>query len=385
MSAVRTAFPVLTRGRRGGGRGVSVADLTTRMTSVSQTILSPLRSQLQDVLHQPLPITEEGILCALQVGADLTVPLTIIGSFDDSNSEAGVKGKLVVHTTGLPGGFVVSGEELVRGRARLRPPFRLAKGGTPSSLGSICLMEAVTKELLTESNNAPTPSASPRGVLDVFYRLARRRHFSLVGMCRVLDCGSRLHPGALQLDFPYQCGGAQATKRYLDITDEVTNVFGAHMRHGTKVLSRYGVAVSVGVVDRITSMTAPTLMWHPSGAPAACLAPMLLGCPVLPLGTVALDYNGPVPGSPLTMKEDPRRYMNFIGNNRYDNSVWLTKGLFGVKPGDSWSPPGKAGGDVDAALTPYEVVGVRYDEVTEEMELLVRDTVTNEVVEAADV
>lgn len=384
MSAPHTAFPLLTRGR-GGGSGASAAALATRMISVSRALLSPLRSQLQDILCQPLPITEEGLLCALQVGADLTVPLTIIGSCDDGDSEADVKSKLVVHTTGLPGGFVVSEEELVRGRARLRPPLPPAAGDTPSSLGSVCLIEAVTRDLLTASNNSPTPSASPRGVLDAFYRLARRRHFSLAGMARVLECGSRLHPGALQLDFPYHCGSAHATKRYLDITTEVADVFGANMRHGTKVLSRYGVAVSVGVVDRLTSLTTPALMWHPSGAPAACLAPILLGCPVLPLGTVALDYNGPVPGSSLTIKEDPRRYMNIIGDDRYDNSVWLTQGLFGVKPGTSWSRPGKAGNDAGTTLTGYEVVGVRYDEAAEEMELLVRDAVTNEVVAAADV
>ncbi|CAJ1032135.1 hypothetical protein Q4I30_006079 [Leishmania utingensis] len=355
------------------------------MSSVSRTMLSSLQSRLQDVLHEPLPITDEGLLCALQVGADLTVPLTIIGSYDDVASETDAKGKLVVHTSGLPGGFVVSDEELVRGRARLRPPLRPPTGDTPPSLGAVCLMEAVTKELIADSNNSTSLSTLPRGVLDVFYQLARRRHFSLSGMGRLLECGSRLHPSALQLDFPYQCGGAQATKRYLDITAEVTDVFGEHLRHGTKVLSRYGVAVSIGVVDRLTSLTTPALMWHPSGAPAACLAPILHGCPVLPLGILSLDYNGPVPGSPLTMKEDPRRYMNIMGDDNCDNSMWLTEGLFGVKPGAPWSRQGRTGSDAGTALTRYEVLGVGYDEAAEEMELLVRDTVTNEVVAAADV
>ncbi|GET90893.1 hypothetical protein, conserved [Leishmania tarentolae] len=384
MSALRTAFPLLTRGQ-GGGSGTNAVALATRMISVSRAFLSPLRSQLQHMLRQPLPITEEGLLCALQVGADLTVPLTIIGSCDDSDSGGNVNGKLILHTTGLPGGFAVEEKELLRGRARLRPPSPPASGDTSSSLGSVCLIEAVTRNLLTDSSNSPTPSGSPQGVLDDFYRLARRRHFSLAGMCRLLECGSRLHPNALQLDFPYHCGSAHATKRYLDITAEVADVFGSHMRHGTKVLSRYGIAVSVGVIDRLTSLETPALMWHPSGAPAACLAPILLGCPVLPLGTVTLDYNGPVPGSSLTIKEDLRRYMNIIGDDCYDNSVWLTQGLFGVKPGASWSPPLKTGNDVGTAMTGYEVVGVRYDEAAEEMELLVRDTATNEVVAAADV
>ncbi|KAG5498787.1 hypothetical protein JKF63_03076 [Porcisia hertigi] len=381
MRAVHTAFPLLTRGAQDGSNSASPKALTTRMGAVSRTLLSPLRSQLQDILRQPLPITEEGLLCALQVGTDLTVPLTIIGHCEDGDTEADIKEKLVVHTTGLPGGFVVSELELLRGRARLRPPPQCAAGDTPSSLGSICLMEAVTKELLTEPNQSPTHTVSPRGVLDAFYRIARRRHFSLAGMSRLLECGSRLHPGALHLDFPYQCGGAQATKRYLDITTEVTNVFGAHVQHGAKVLSRYGVAVSVGVVDRLTSLTTPALMWHPSGAPAACLAPILHGCLILPLGTVALDYNGPIPGSPLTVKEDPRRYMSITGHDRYDNSVWLARGLFGVQPGTPWPRSRTA----SAATTPYEVVGVGYDEAAGEMELLVRDTVSNEVVAAADV
>ncbi|KAK7195450.1 hypothetical protein NESM_000472200 [Novymonas esmeraldas] len=386
MAAVRTAFPVLVR-------GASATPLATQMRIVSRTPLASLQLQLQEIVRAPLPLTGEGLLCAMQVGADLTVPLTVVGACDDDNVAGGEAGGcLVVHSPGLPGGFVVSPGELLRSRARLRPPCRSGVAGdSPSSLGTVCLMEAVSKEWAGVPRSSPVVASSPSppppcsGVLDTFYRLARRRHFSLAGMARVMECGARLHTDALQLDFPYQCGGAQATKRYLDITADVADVFGAHMRHGTKVLSRYGVAVSVGVVDRLTSLATPALLWHPSGAQAACIAPILHGCPLLPLGTVTLDYNGPVPGSRLNSKEDPRRYMDVASQSDYDGSAWLTQGLFGVRPGDAWSPPASPKSNGHGTTAEFEVVGVAYSEAAEEMELLVRDPASGTVVAAADV
>lgn len=381
---MQAAFPVLTRGV---GGGVGPFQLTTRLSTVSRSVLAPLQAQLQEVVRRPLPLTEEGLLCSLRVGADLSVPLTIVGACDELDGAHGTEQRhLVVHSPGLPGGFVTTAHELAHGRARLCPPRPSAAKDAPSSssIGSVCLGEAITKHLATEARGSPPDSASPLGgVVDVFYQLARRRHFSLAGMAQLLQRGALLHPDALRLDFPYQCGGAQASKRYLDTTAEVSDVFGEAMRHGAKVLSRYGVAVSVGVVDRVAALTTPALLWHPSGAPAACLAPMLHACPVLVVGSVKLDYNGPVPGSPLTAREDPRRYMNLTVDNRYDDSLWLTQGLFGVKPGAPWTPPRLT--DAPAAAPAYEVVGVGYDALAEEMELFVRDGVTHVVSAAADV
>jgi hypothetical protein len=322
------------------------------------------------------------------------VPVTIVGACEArGDDEYTGEDNMVVHSPGLPGGFVVRRHELLRSRARVLPRACVGPPDASAlqpSLGAVSLLEAVNAHFAAErappSSNA---AEKTRSILDNFYLRARRRHFSLAGMAELLHRGSQLHPATLQLDFPYQCGGVQATKRYLDITPEVTDVFGAEMRHKAKVLSRYGIAVSVGVVDHLRSVASPALLWHPAGAPAACLAPLLHGCALLPVGTVSLDYNGPVPGSPLTHKEDPRRYMKLAKHGDYDDSVWLTEGLFGVKPGSAWPPASadnlasKAG--ASSPPTSSEVVGVGYNEEAAEMELLVRDSATGKVIAASDV
>ncbi|KPI85088.1 hypothetical protein ABL78_5854 [Leptomonas seymouri] len=383
MSAIGTAFPLLTRCAVQNVTSGAAA-LTTCLCAVTQARLPELRSQLQSIIHEPFALTDGGLHCMLSVGPDLSVPLTIVGTCEARGDDDYTgDDNIVVHSAGLPGGFVVSRQELLRSRARIAP----CRKGTSSfasapqpSLASVSLMEAVNAHLTKEKTTAC-------GVLDSFYSRARRRHFSVVGMAQLLQRGSRLHLGALQLDFPYQCGGAQATKRYLDITREVTDVFGAQMRHGAKVLSRYGIAVCVGVADSMGSAQSPAMMWHPSGAPAACLAPLLHGCALLPVGTVSLDYNGPVPGSPLTLQEDPRRYMKLTSQGCYDDSIWLTEGLFGVKPGSTWPPASEE--EINrkdgSSLPSHEVVGVGYSEEAAEMELFIRDRLTGEVVAAADV
>ncbi|KAL7708210.1 hypothetical protein N2W54_006252 [Lotmaria passim] len=388
MNVLSSAFPVLTR-RASQSAAAGPAALTTRLCAVTQAGLPLLRAQLCDVALAPIPLDADGMHCTLSVGSDVSVPLTIIGACEARGDDEYVgDDNIVVHSPGLPGGFVVTRQELLRTRARLSP---YANDDAPlpaqPSLGSMSLMEAVTAHFTRAASPRVVERATARGILDDFYTRARRRHFSLAGMAELIHRGSQLDPGALQLDFPYQCGGAQATKRYLDITHEVTDVFGASMRHGTKVLSRYGVAVSVGVVDRMAAVAAPALLWHPYGAPAACLAPLLHSCALLPVGTVALDYNGPVPGSPLMVKEDPQRYMKLASDGFYDDSAWLTEGLFGVKPGSVWPPTRSkdAQGRGGSPSSSCKVVGVGYNDVAAEMELYVRDSSTGEVVAAADV
>ncbi|KPA83372.1 hypothetical protein ABB37_03018 [Leptomonas pyrrhocoris] len=384
MNAIGSAFPLLTR-RAGQQVNTGAAALSTRLCAVTQAGLPVLRSQLQDVLHESFVLADDGLHCTLSVGPDLSIPLTIVGTCAAHGGDDEYSGddNIVVHSAGLPGGFVVSRQELLCSRARITPraPGTSSVASAPQpSLGSVSLMEAVNAHFAREKR-------ANRGVLDAFYTRARRRHFSLGGMAQLLHRGSQLHLDALLLNFPYHCGAAHATKRYLDITPEVTNVFGAQMRHGAKVLSRYGIAVGVGVVDRMSSMQSPAMLWHPSGAPAACLAPLLHGCALLSVGTVSLDYNGPVPGSALTQREDPRRYMKLTSQGCYDDSVWLTEGLFGVKPGSAWPPVSEEGASRAAGPSPpsHEVVGVGYNEEIAEMELLIRDGFTGEVVAAADV
>lgn len=393
--ALASAFPLLTRpAQRGAASAPAV--LSTRLCTITQAGLPQLLAQLHDAFHAPFTLAADGVPCTLSVGPDLHVPVTIVGACDaKSDVEYEGEDNIVVHSPGLAGGFVVSRRELLHCRAHLSPrlPSSVSTEGEDdhrNALGSVSLLQTVNAHFAAERHRPfTTTGTAPRGILDDLYTRMRRRHFSLSGMTQLLHRGSLLHHGALQLDFPYQCGGAQATKRYLDITPEVTDVFGAPMRHGAKVLSRYGVAVSVGVVDGMPRSSSPALLWHPSGAPAACLAPLLHGCQLLPVGAVVLDYNGPVPGSPLTFREDPRRYMKLSAEGCYDDSVWLTEGLFGVTPGSAWPPParveafgGRAGSTASSSCA---VVGVGYNEVAGEMELFVRDTSTGEVVAAADV
>lgn len=369
MSSIGSAFLLLTR-RAGQSAAAGAASLTTRLCAVTQAGLPQLLAQLQEATQAPLRIADDGVRCTLAVGPDVSAPLTIIGACEARGDEE-YRGEdnIVVHSPGLPGGFVVPRQELLRCRAHISGQAAAATQPptVQPSLGSLSLMEAVNAHFAA---GAPP---TPRSILDAFYTRARRRHFSLAGMTQLLHRGAQLHADALQLDFPYQCGGTQATKRYLDITPEVADVFGGvEMRHGAKVLTRYGVAVSVGVADHLPSVATPALLWHPSGAPAACLAPLLHGCALLHVGAVSLDYNGPVPGSPLTVREDPRRYMKLDAPGGYDDSVWLTEGIFGVKPGDAWTPSSV-------------VVGVGYSEETAEMELYVRDNATGAVTAAADI
>lgn len=384
------AFPLLTRSV-GHSTATTPSALSTRLCTITRSGLPQLLAQLQDTRHTAFTLAEDGVPCTFSVGPDLHVPITIVGSCDPkSDDDFQGEDNIVVHSPGLAGGFVVSRQDLLHCRASLSPrkpnTSTLADGAdSGTSFGAVSLMETVNAHFAA-GRHGGAKSGATSGLLDALYTRLRRRHFSVAGMAQLLRRGSLLHPAALKLDFPYQCGGAQATKRYLDITPEVTDVFGAPMRHGAKVLSRYGIAVSVGVVDRMNHGAAPALLWHPSGAPAACLAPLLHGCALLPVGAVPLDYNGPVPGSPLTLREDPRRYMKLSADSSYDDSVWLTEGLFGVKPGSTWPPAGGvASRRAGPAVAPREVVGVGYNAVAGEMELFVRDASTGEVAAAADV
>lgn len=370
MPAQKAAFPVLVR--CGQAAGASLPALTTQLMEVCRASLPRVQELLRRSSSRLCPITDEGLQCEALVGAEISIPLTVVGSLIASRGST-ESSTLLLHSPGLPGAFQATAEELYAARCRIAcPEPRHKVGASTPDVGTLCLMEAINQHFTIERGRLP--------ILDRFYSIARRRCFSLRGMEHLIASGQQLHLDALQLTFPYHCGGAQAVKQYLDITPEVADVFGPHRRHGTKILTRYGTAVGVGATrgGGSTALETPSWMWHPSGATAACLAPLLDGCRRLPVGTIPLDYNGPTPTSAILQGEDPRRYMNVTMEERYDTTLWLTKGLFGVQPGDVWRRPG------DASSPPFRVVGVGYQPATAELELFVRNTQNGDIIPADD-
>nr|CCC91105.1 conserved hypothetical protein [Trypanosoma congolense IL3000] len=202
-------------------------------------------------------------------------------------------------------------------------------------------------------------------VLDNLLSLVRRRVVSLRGSETLLRIGGRINDEGLELSFPYHCGGSHALKQYFDVSEEACTLFGPNMKHGTKMLCRYGAAVMVGVAPE-KSLGCPVPFWNPMGAPAACLAPVFNGCHVIPVGEVKLEYNGPAPNSVTLVPEDASRYLNPTVDGRFDVTSWLNEGLFGVQVGQ----PVEEGAVVH---------GVCYDAEHCEFVLYVRDTVDGAV------
>eukprot|EP00796_Vickermania_ingenoplastis_P006018 gene6018-4322_t len=320
----------------------------TRMVEVSHHALAAVQEVISSRGGPTLSVARDGsgLPLTLQVGR-VSAPLTVLGSIVGDK-----EGRLAAHSPGLPGAFPLTLEELGRLRCRMTMPETKSVAPSPE-LGAACLLEAVL--------HAPTHAETD--CLDTFYRLARRRHFSLLGMEELLRIGSTINPEALQLSFPYHCGGVQARKEYFDILNDVVCLYGAHAMHRAKILSRYGLAACVGVrMD--DSLGVPALYWHPSGAPAACCAPLLHSCGTVAVGMVELEYNGPTNTSELLGTTPPSRYLAATGPAEYDTTVWLTRALFGVQPGEPWE-----GWQAAVSDEPLEVHGVQYNAVSNEFEL----------------
>lgn len=369
MSARRIAFPVM-----------DALQLTnTHMSEVTSETLPRVRDMLLQKrlrgFSAPPPLAEGGLQLIARIGEYVALPMTIVGSLAEgtgaiSSNDDGGGDELLVHAAGMPGAFPVGLADLVRFRGQL-VPAGLASSPVPNEesvqLGGLYLLEAMRRYGLHDGK-----------LLDRFYMRARRGALSCAGSAALFARGDEVSEAGLRLDFPYHCGGAQAEKRFLDTSAPACTHFAAHGAHGTKVLSRYGVAVSVGVaVD--AAMQVPCLLWHPTGAQAACLAPVLHGARLVPVGAVKLAYNGPTSACEMLHHEDPRRYMNPVSGaaEEHDGSVWLTEGLFGVRPGDEWT--------VGADGSSQVVQGVRYDDEEREFELYVRDPATGVVSPAGDV
>ncbi|ORC90780.1 uncharacterized protein TM35_000072040 [Trypanosoma theileri] len=288
--------------------------------------------------------------CSYSVGEEFSIPMSFIGSCAEYGEET-----VLVHIPGLPGAFPVSMGELRRHRDFFHLDHKKERVASEesSNLSLFCATEAVKKGM------------GEQKVLDHLLSVTRRRLVSLRGAETLLKIGNRINEEALQLSFPYHCGANHASKRYLDITPEVCTLFGSHIKHGTKMLCRYGVAVMIGVaLDE--SFGCPVPFWNPSGAPAACLAPMFNGCQTIPVGDVKLEYNGPTTNSVLLTAEDPVRYLNPTLDGKYDVTTWLNEGLFGVKVGQ-------------VVNDDCVVHGVCYNEKHSEFELHIRDLSTGEI------
>ncbi|CCW61559.1 unnamed protein product [Phytomonas sp. EM1] len=362
MASKRFAFPVLD--------GVSLTG-STKLAEISQDVLSRLESVLLSKKKAKVSLSrrEDGLACLYKIGSQVTLPLTFLGApCDDSRCEDAtneLQQTILVHSPGLAGAFRVQLSDLASCRGQFVTDTHTTSAES-QQLGSLCLMEVLQAAL-----RRPGPCKGSN-MMERLYLKGRRRHFSAQGTTHLLTRGGQINPGALRLDFPYHTGGAHALKCYMDITDEACRHFGEGAAHGGKVLSRYGAAVGVGVAPD-AGLGVACLYWHPYGAQAACLAPVLHGCRLLPVGKVKLELNGPTTSCGVLYKEDLRRYMNTDVEGGWDTSVWLCEGLFGVRPGQAWG---------DDGLT--QVLGVGFNEAAGEFELVLKETESGAVLFADD-
>ncbi|CCW68139.1 unnamed protein product [Phytomonas sp. Hart1] len=341
------------------------------MTEITQDVLSPLENVLisKKKIRESLTRREDGLACLYKVGSQVTLPLTFIGALHDPDRNEGTTNGLpktiLVHSPGLSGAFHVHLNDLLSCRGQFTTDKHTTSGES-QQLGFLCLMEVLQASL---RHQGPLKASD---IMEQVYLKGRRRHFSAQGTIHLLRRGDQINPDALRLDFPYHTGGTHALKRYMDITNKACQHFCGHAAHGIKVLSRYGSAVSVGVAPNAVLGT-PCLYWHPYGAQAACVAPALHGCRLLPVGKVRLQLNGPTSSCEVLHKEDIRRYMNPNVEGLYDSSLWLCEGLFGVRPGQPWR---------ENKFTC--VLGVGFNETEGEFELLLKETQSDTVFFADD-
>ncbi|KAF8286193.1 hypothetical protein TcBrA4_0028090 [Trypanosoma cruzi] len=338
------AFPLL----RALGKPACLTEVRVAVAELArQAIFGSSETKL---LSQRVACETAGFRCVYHVGEGLAIPMTFLGSCKEHGDQV-----VLVHVPGLPGAFPVSMAELGRHKHLFgfEPEGPSSTTDDREQLVLLCATEAVGSGI------------GAMKVLDYLLSVSRRRLASLRGTEVLLKVGSRVNGEALQLSFPYHCGSTHAIKRYYDITPEACTLFGHHMRHGTKMLCRYGVAVMVGVAHD-ESLGCPAPFWNPVGGPAACLAPMFNGCHVIPVGEMKLEYNGPSTSSALLTPEDPARYLNPTVDGTYDVTSWLNEGLFGVKVGQRV--------EEDCA-----VYGVCYNAERCEFELHVQELLTGEI------
>lgn len=318
-----TVFPLL----RALGKVSHFTEVQTRAVGKAQQILfGSVGSNAQKCTTSHGEVA--ALRCRYRVCDAFEVPMSFIGSCQEHGDNM-----ILAHVPGLPGAFPVSTEELHRHKSFFLIDNSRDDWGsaTVNNADDMQLSECVQLSLLCVMEALETEGGGA-SILDKLLSLVRRRAASLRGSELLLATGSRINEGGLELSFPYHCGNSHASKRYFDISQEACTLFGPHVKHGTKMLCRYGTAVVVGVAPE-ESLGCPVPFWNPLGAPAACLAPVFSGCPAIPVGEVKLEYNGPTTSSSLLDAEDASRYLNPTVDGRFDVSSWLNEGLFGVKVG----------------------------------------------------
>eukprot|EP00758_Cryptobia_borreli_P001039 Tbor_TRINITY_DN1884_c0_g1::TRINITY_DN1884_c0_g1_i1::g.23048::m.23048 len=217
----------------------------------------------------------------------------------------------------------------------------------------------------------------------------------------------------LSFDYPYHCVLSsrssndsklhQAEKVLLDTHPDIVSLFFSGrnvVEHGDKLLTPYGSGVLLGIGEVESRKGCSKLLqpfWHPTGSPAGMrwATPHGLnvrcndhsttdningGMGMILLGKSApLTLNGPLSTDfHLTEVEDLSRYLvlkevNANGDTfKVDNSMWLSRGLFGVEPGGVY---------INRQGREFEILGVGRHPYRPEssLELFLKTTDTNKV------
>lgn len=263
-----------------------------------------------------------------------SLQLTVLGTSPETFDDEDV---YLCHMDGLPGAFPVTVAELKRYRRSLA-----TKWGTETDEGEAVVPSSSAHELNLVVASAVVvgmKKGDPIGAGSVLRELewsCRLRALSLAGMMNLATWGDKIDLRDVKPTFSYHCGGEHTVKEYFDVSPEMCSRFHPVARHGSKVLTPFGVAACVGVCAKNEDLDCPVMMWHPSGASAARLAPLFHSVPSLLVGEVAVEANGPSEGCVLLQHEELSRYLNVAEDPKgaVDNSVWLNQGLFGHKAGD---------------------------------------------------
>lgn len=403
-------------------------DTTTKTIEISQSTLRAMQDELyyrrgiprkeHTISFQSSSSANENEKCDIQSGISLILQvgsvatrMTLLGSLPSTSHSTTLSKDLsetvvAAHSKGLNGAFLFPFHHLLKTRCRLwsdplDKPSALIKSHNDAVidserniteermvLGSTCLHAALSRSPSVSSRESKNHLCKENN-LDMFYCLARRRHFSLKGLEHILSVGVEINPDSLQLDFPYQCGGEQSRKEYFDILADITGAFTPHSLqrkdtffHGAKYLCRYGLAVCLGVRPNEMLGNTPSMYWHPYGAPAACTAPLFNSCGSICVGMTALEYNGPTASSELLRCDDhPSHYAQpSRRQGGFDQSVWLNQRLFHVSPGEEWK-----GWQSEVYDEPFEVLGTQYNEAMGEFELFLEGRTTHQRIAASDV
>ena len=357
-----------------------------------------LRSIFGDAIVRNMSVgQDEGL--ALRFCCDLGNVLSIDAAFTllgltrvgENNRE-----HVVAHSPGLPAAFLITVKELEQFCHRLS--VQQGAAGDNNSVAvdvdpslERCLMEAV----LAGVSRGDLDGAGV--VMQEMLFQCRKHAVALQGMTRLVEGSAALEQNGrgMNYSFPYYCSTSPraatrsglstkadsasllpAEKKYFDVGEQHCAVFHKIGRHGTKILSPFGIATCIGVSES-SLLGGPTMFWHPAGEVAGRLAPILHGCRSITVGRASLECNGPSPTSLLTLPEDMHKFLNpsthVITDDGQDVAIdvtkWMNSGLFDLLPGDLLP---KARGDVSC-------VGVGYHAKRGMLDMFCRESSTGAI------